>query len=172
MAVNCPASPEENPLLGLSVPYPKWLHALVAPRHCARLCKATVLSTCLSHSHALISLLANVMGFYTFKSPADTVFPADEIPLSPFCTADTSSLPHFFPPSPPPQHCHAVPFTTSLYCHKYGVSSGAECDTEPRCCMFRLRWSLRTVHGTPEDGKWLRPMLRLWLLCSQPHHVR
>lgn len=130
MAVNCPASPEENTFLGWPVSYPKWFLALVTPRHCARLCKATVLSTPLSHSRSLISFLANIMGFYTMKSPTDTGSQLMRFPHH-SCTAVTSFLPHVFPPSPPPQHHHPVPFTTSLYCHKSEVSSGAKCDTEP-----------------------------------------
>lgn len=71
MATNCPASPEENPFLEQPVSYPKWFLALVAPRQCARLCKATVMSTPLSHSHVVIYILA-----FTLQSHLQTLVPS------------------------------------------------------------------------------------------------
>lgn len=72
VAAHSPVPPKGIPSLGLPAPCPKRLPALVAPRHGAGLCQATILSTLLSGSH---------FSFYHFrghlhnKLPKDTVFP-------------------------------------------------------------------------------------------------
>lgn len=114
--------------------YSKWLLALVAPRHCASLCKATIFSTLLSLSF----LFWPISRAFTLSNHKQTLCsPVDEIPLPPLCTAATSSFPSFFPPFPHAQHHHPVPFATSLYGDDGEVSSGAERDAEPWCCMVR-----------------------------------
>lgn len=74
MVVNSPASPKV-PSLGLPVSYPKQLLTLVVPRHSARLHRATILYTPLSHSHALVSFFGQCHRPLCYQSPTDTVFP-------------------------------------------------------------------------------------------------